>query len=340
MQRLMVWKNKLITLLFIILLVGCSTNNYYETFDKLFVEAGKYQSYHNESYSNLVIDKYNIDVTTDTIMDYDNQIARISSKQVFNDKAVNSNMYIQDNKIYYDLDGVKSYDSFTDEFSNMNDIYFTKDEVKSSTLLNDEVRFNMSDDFCTKILMFNGVDTVEKVNKYDNEMIITYDNERLTSQSFNLSFDIEAYDGDNIVGNYVFTSVYSQINSTNVEPLVDTSAYEQFGGLNTIDKLKESLVNELGYMMDSQGNYISEFNNNEIYKFDFNNHIFTYVYANTSYSYDWINDIGVYQGCTLKFADDSQLGDCNDNKIKDLQELKLNFYTELTLCGFDDMPLE
>lgn len=336
----MVWKNKIISVLVIVLLVGCSSNNCYDIFDKLFGDAGMYQSYHNESSSNLVIDKYNIDVTTNTNMDYDNKVARIFTEQAFNDKLVNSKIYIQDNKIYYDMEGVKSYDSFTNDFANMNDIYFSKADVKSSNKKSDELRFKMTDEFCSKLLMMNGVDTIEKVNKYDNEMVITYSNEKLISQTFNLNFDIKSYDGDDIVGKYVFTSTYSDINNTEVEPITDTAMYEQSDKLNTIIDLQEALVNDLGYTIDSQGNYISEFNNNEVYKFDFNNHIFTYVFANTSYSYDWINDIGVYQGCTLKFYDDSQLGDCNENKIKDLKELKLNFYTELSLCGFDDMPLE
>ena len=107
--------------------------------------------------------------------------------------------------------------------------------------------------------------------------------------------------------------------------------------------LKKRLVNRLNYTVQEDGSYLAEFNENETYRFDFTNSVFTYTNRTSRYIYNWKGNIGGFgDACTIDFDTNKVAGDCDDSVVDMMRNVKNFMAMELYYCGvsLDDLVRE
>ena len=100
------------------------------------------------------------------------------------------------------------------------------------------------------------------------------------------------------------------------------------------ETLKKRLIHRLNYEVQEDGSYLAEFNENESYKFDFTNSIFTYTNRSSRYIYNWKGNIGGFgDACTLDFNTSKAAGNCEDSTVDMIRKVKTFMAMELYYCG-------
>ena len=124
--------------------------------------------------------------------------------------------------------------------------------------------------------------------------------------------------------------VYTDIDTDAIsdEPVTD-DAPEATASLT----FRKRLVNRLDYTEESDGVYTQDYNENESYTVDFNNHTFRYTNYTISYIYNWGGDIGSMGKCTFDFANDTSSSDCTEETLEMVKKVKGFLQMELFYCG-------
>ena len=100
------------------------------------------------------------------------------------------------------------------------------------------------------------------------------------------------------------------------------------------ETLKKRLIHRLNYEVQEDGSYLAEFNENESYKFDFTNSIFTYTNRSSRYIYNWKGNIGGFgDACTLDFNTSKAAGNCEESTVDMIRKVKTFMAMELYYCG-------
>ena len=98
--------------------------------------------------------------------------------------------------------------------------------------------------------------------------------------------------------------------------------------------LKKRLLNRLNYELQEDGSYLASFNENETYRFDFTNCVFTYTNRTSRYIFNWKGNIGGFgDACTLDFETNKVAGDCDDSTVDMIRQVKNFMAMELYYCG-------
>lgn len=177
-------------------------------------------------------------------------------------------------------------------------------------------------------------------------------------------FDIQvSYEGQEVKIHYSSVVDFLKINHTEVSISDEKkNALNQFVNYKDIDvdsisqgetyddrpedtieaTFKKRLVNRLGYKEISTNVYRDEFNTNEMYSIDFNNHTFSYSRYSIEYIYNWKTDVGAMDACTYDFRDNQKGIDCEDTTLETIQDVKSYLEMELYYCGLslDDLQAE
>lgn len=334
-------------LLSISLLIGmaaCSQqkidSSLYATFQQAYDKAGTLANYHNDAQSLLVIDD-ELEYKVSTASDYDDGQAMISSTTYIDGENMGtSSIYIVDGNIYYDnLDGSKTYTEFSSDLSNMNDLYFTIEDISSLVGDTDKMTIVLNDEACANILNQNGLDVTE-VKKLENELIVELNDGMLSSQHLTIDYTITSGNIE-YSGKYEYESSYSAIDQTTLALPDDFSLYIDLAELKedmTLEEFKYALIEQLGYAIDDYGQYVLDFNGNESYIFDFNNDLFTYIKGQSAYTYNWQSNVGGYNACTYDFSNAQSLGTCSETELTKIEEAKVSYLAELSFVGINDMP--
>ena len=339
---------KLIKLLLSILVLmgitACSQqktdSSLYAEFQQAYDKVGTLTNYHNDAQSLLVIDD-ELEYKVSTASDYDDGQAMISSTTYIDGENMGtSSIYIVDGNIYYDnLDGSKTYTTFTSDLSNMNDLYFTIEDISSITKNGDKLNIVLNEETCANILNQNGLD-VTKVNKLTNELIIEISEDTLRSQHLTIDYTINSGNIE-YSGKYEYESSYVDIGQTSLKLPEDYSLYINLDDLKenmTLEEFKYALIEQLGYAIDDYGQYVLDFNGNESYIFDFNNYLFTYIKGQSAYTYNWQSNVGGYNACTYDFSNAQSLGTCSETELTKIEEAKVSYLAELSFVGINEMP--
>ena len=104
--------------------------------------------------------------------------------------------------------------------------------------------------------------------------------------------------------------------------------------------LRKRLVNRLNYELQSDGTYLTKFNETESYRIDFANHVFTYSNRSSHYVYNWQGNQGGYgDACSVDFTNQTHTSGCDDTVIEQITNVRKYFLMELYYCGLslDDL---
>ena len=334
----------LLSLILLISLSSCASNSVNEDLYYDFVEAygasGALSNYHNNASSILSIDEqFTYEVQTSS--DYVDGNARIdSTTYIDNENMGTSSIYIVDGNIYYDnIDGSKTYTTFDSDLSNMNDLFFELNDIKSISTNSNGFDVVLSDEACEDLLIQNGLDYIEVVD-LNNELKLEIENGLLYSQFLTIDYTLSNGDSE-YSGSYEYQSSYTNINENNLILPDDYSLYINLDDLQedmTLEEFKLALIQQLGYTVDEYGQYVLDFNDNETYIFDFNNNLFTYIRGQSAYTYNWASNIGAYNACTYDFTNAINAGTCSDTEQEMIEEAKVSYLTELSFIGISEMP--
>jgi len=130
---------------------------------------------------------------------------------------------------------------------------------------------------------------------------------------------------------------------------IDTSAISEADVTSDLpeatatETLKKRLQNRLNYTVQEDGTYFTEFNENESYRFDFANHIFTYSNRTSRYIYNWEGEIGGFGStCTLDFVSGVKTDGCDESVEQMIRNVRSFMAMELYYCGvsMDDLRVE
>jgi len=98
--------------------------------------------------------------------------------------------------------------------------------------------------------------------------------------------------------------------------------------------LQKRLIHRLNYEVQEDGSYLAKFNENESYRFDFTNSVFTYANRTSRYIYNWKGDIGGFgDTCSVDFGSGKVAGECDDSVTDMIRQVKNFMAMELYYCG-------
>ena len=211
---------------------------------------------------------------------------------------------------HYDVSGIAGYDN----------VAVTKGVVKQTFnsqgyFVKEEVSFKVAvviDELTTYVDYFSSVNYIKL-----NQTSVVVDDAKKEEQASYVEF--QDIDTDNISDN----------NVQNDEP-----------GQNATETFQKRLVSRLRYEKQEDGTYLTQYNDNESYTVDFENHQFTYTNYSSKYVYNWVGDTGVFgSSCIYDFNTDQASADCEDSVKEMIQNVKLYFQMELYYCGLslDDL---
>lgn len=106
---------------------------------------------------------------------------------------------------------------------------------------------------------------------------------------------------------------------------------------------KKRLCSRLGYTLQEDGTYKTEFNGTESYTIDFEHYQFIYGNRSSHYVYNWKGDTGGFSDiCNYDFASDTATTDCDSSVVEMIQTVKEDFMMELYYCGLslEDLQAE
>ena len=105
-------------------------------------------------------------------------------------------------------------------------------------------------------------------------------------------------------------------------------------GETVIETLQNRLVSRLGYTVQDDGTYLTEYNEGESYRFDFANSLFTYSNRTSTYVYSWKGDTGGFgTSCNYDFASKQGGSGCTQEVIEMIEKVRLFFEMELYYCS-------
>ena len=93
-------------------------------------------------------------------------------------------------------------------------------------------------------------------------------------------------------------------------------------------------MSRLGYTVQDDGTYLTEYNEGESYRFDFENSLFTYRNRTSSYVYSWKGNTGGFgSSCNYDFDTKQGGSGCTEEVIDMIEKVRLFFEMELYYCS-------
>lgn len=338
---------KIVMILILFVLVGCNT--VVDGSDKFHEVLNNMNGINNYSSTTITTNKYSIDSN--------------GTKEEVDSEVVET--YKTDGNIAYShIKTVSSLGDDTEEDNYFKDGYYY--------ISNDSGKYLVQGNQGGKVLTINSdsiKDGVEKVTLKNNgeysTLDITYTKEKqdelygiyamefgLTVEDitykpyvFRLKVDDKVIEEETVVeysykGKNTSINVYSKSVTTfdkyGEESLAlpdDIDSYKPVNGSTSGESIEEKLVSILNYVK-SGNRYELIYNENETYLFDFDLNIFTYKIGIEAYSYNWKNQLGTYDKCTVDFKNDSTLGTCTKDDIENIKATK--GYLEVELLQIDE----
>ena len=131
---------------------------------------------------------------------------------------------------------------------------------------------------------------------------------------------------------------YKDIDTSSIAP---DDGYDDTPEATVTDTFKKRLINRLGYTVDDNGNYVTNFNDTESYTIDFVHDQFIYRNLSSTYVYNWNGDTGGFSSiCSYDFNTGNKTDGCDDSVVEMIQNVKNFFIMELYYCGLSLSDLQ
>ncbi len=277
--------------------------------------------------------------------------------------------YYYDGRLYNNYNGVTYYEDM--DYEALTAVLQTP--ISIQTFKEDEmedISKTVEDDITTyTISLTDEASTNYFLNHYDVSGISSYENVTVDKGTVVQSFNSQGYfvgedatftasvviDDMTTTISYSSTVSYIKIDETSVT-ISDSSKEEQASyvafedidtdsisdadvqsdapGETTTETFQKRLVNRLKYTKQEDGTYLTEYNDNESYTVDFENHQFIYTNYSSKYVYNWKGDTGVFgTACNYDFDTDKSSASCEESVVEMIKNVKLYFEMELYYCG-------
>ena len=277
--------------------------------------------------------------------------------------------YYYDGRLYNNYNGVTYYEDM--DYTALLAVLQTPVtllSIKDDEMSNIEKNTD-NDEITFKISLTDDASYNYFLNHYDVSGISSYENVIVTNgvieQTFNslgyfikesASFNVSLVVDDQTVG-VVYSSTVSNIKfdettvsiddtqkleqaeyvafeDIDVDSISDSNVEDDAPGETIIETFKKRLVNRLNYSVQDDGTYVTNYNDNESYTVDFENHQFTYTNYSSKYVYNWQGDTGVFGTyCTYDFNTEQSSNDCDSDVLEMIKNVKEYFQLELYYCG-------
>ncbi len=265
-------------------------------------------------------------------------------------------------RLYIDYNGVEYYDEMT--FTEMKQVMLVpldgalipesdrEETTADGELITVVLNAGGREKWFTGYYDFYGVSDTEKHSVNKGVIIQRTENGHLAGETadFELNAVLGGMDADIV---YHSDAVFSKINSTEIglngQIREKTAAYPHYSGIDTEsiaegdlneeydsaeDMLKARLTERLGYVLQEDGTYLTEYNENESYRFDFANRQFIYRNRTSTYVYNWRGDTGGFgSSCSYDFAGEKGSSSCTEDVLEMIRNVKLYLQMELYYCG-------
>ncbi len=127
---------------------------------------------------------------------------------------------------------------------------------------------------------------------------------------------------------------YVAFEDIDTDSISDADVESDAPGDTVTETFQKRLVNRLKYTKQEDGTYLTEYNDNESYTVDFENHQFIYTNYSSKYVYNWKGDTGVFgTSCNYDFDTEQSSSDCEESVVEMIKNVKLYFEMELYYCG-------
>lgn len=136
------------------------------------------------------------------------------------------------------------------------------------------------------------------------------------------------------------TAAYPHYSDVNVDEISDYDPEMDSAESDPVETLKKRLVYRLGYVLQDDGTYRTEYNDSESYRFDFANSQFIYKNHTSTYVYNWKGDTGGFGSvCNYDFPSDTGGSTCTEETIEMIKNVRMFLEMELYYCGLslDDL---
>ena len=87
-------------------------------------------------------------------------------------------------------------------------------------------------------------------------------------------------------------STFVNYQDIDTSSIAEDDGYDDTPEATVTDTFKKRLINRLGYTVDDNGNYVTNFNDTESYTIDFVHDQFIYKNLSSTYVYNWNGDTG------------------------------------------------
>lgn len=205
---------------------------------------------------------------------------------------------------HYDVSGISSYDNVTVDKGTIKQSfnsqgYFTGEEASFTASV-------VIDDMTTTISYTSSVSYI----KID-ETSVTISDSTKEEQAEYVAFD-----------------------DIDTDSISDADVQSDAPGDTVTETFQKRLINRLNYTKQDDGTYLTEYNDNESYIVDFENHQFIYTNYSSKYVYNWKGDTGVFgTSCNYDFDTEQSSSSCEESVVETIKNVKLYFEMELYYCG-------
>ena len=136
-------------------------------------------------------------------------------------------------------------------------------------------------------------------------------------------------------------STFVNYQDIDTSSIVEDDGYDDTPEATVTDTFKKRLINRLGYTVDDNGNYVTNFNDTESYTIDFVHDQFIYKNLSSTYVYNWNGDTGGFSSiCSYDFNTGNKTDGCDDSVVEMIQNVKNFFIMELYYCGLSLSDLQ
>ena len=297
--------------------------------------------------------------------------------QNFSADGLNSTLtgWYYDKKLYAVYNGVNYYDemSFTDVKSLMlvpldcGEIpaSYIRDVTKESTDAGEVYTLDLTEEGAEKLFVnqydFYGISSADRYHVNSGKIVRTYSPENYVVSEhaeFVSDVEIQGMDSEVTYDSELYYSDYGTAETGLTQAVKDmTASYPHYSAIDTsqisdadleadaaegsvTDTLKKRLVGRLGYVVQDDGTYLTEYNDGESYIFDFDNSLFSYKNRTSQYAYSWKGDTGGFGSvCSYDFETGISSSTCTEETLDMIRNVRLFLEMELYYCGLslDDL---
>ena len=136
-------------------------------------------------------------------------------------------------------------------------------------------------------------------------------------------------------------STFVNYQDIDTSSIAEDDGYDDTPEATVTDTFKKRLINRLGYTVDDNGNYVTNFNDTESYTIDFEHYQFIYRNMSSTYVYNWNGDTGGFSSiCSYDFSTGNKTDGCDDSVVEMIHNVKNFFIMELYYCGLSLSELQ